>query len=364
VTAGLITPSVQVAYYPDWRYAPDVKPATFGAAPILWDVPVYHVKTGGFRDMKFGVPEVYAALDWARAVKSDLEDYATTKRALSRFAWQMTTTGGAKGVAAAKTKLSTTMATNSDGQYVETNPPPVTGSTFISGGGTQMTPMRVAGAQPNPDEGRRLWLMVASAMGLPETFFGEASVGSHATAKTLDRPTELKMRDRQILWVDIMKDILEFVIEQDAQAPGGTLQGSLSFDKNGKRTVSLGVDANGDELSRLVEVTFPPILDRDIKDRVDSVAQAITLGGFASAGTFDKRTAVQLLLQALGEDDIDQTLDRLAPDDGTPLLPPVNPALAAAGPGDPLLPGQAAASQEARMVEAARKLRAMLVEVG
>lgn len=367
LSTGQTTPSQQLAYYPDWRYHPDVPPATIGAASVFWDQPVYHVKTGGLSDMRFGVPEVYAALDWAASVKSDLENYATTKKALSRFAWSMTTQGGAKGVAAAKAKLQTTVA-SSEPAYAETNPPPVTASTFLSGGGTQMSPMRTAGAQPSPDEGRRLWLMVASAFGLPETFWGEASVGSHATAKTLDRPTELKMRDRQILWADIYKDILEFVVDQAAAAPAGPLGGTVSIDADGKKVIDLGQDENGQDRDRTTEVKFPPILDRDIKDRVDSVVNATTLGGNGSAGTFDKRTVVQLLLQALGEDDIDELLDRLAPNDDEPLLPPHDPNApvppAIAPPGQP--PGTApnVTPQEASMVEAARRLRAMLIKVG
>jgi hypothetical protein len=322
---GALTNDVTIEYYPDWRYHPDIEPPTIGDKIVHWDIPVYHVKVGGLDEQRFGVPEVYAALDWARAVKADLEDYATTKKALSRFAWNMTTRGGAKGVAAAKTKLGTTVGTNDSGQFIETNPPPLTGSMFISGEGTQIQPMRTAGSQPSTDDGRRLWLMVASATGLPETFFGEASVGSHATAKTLDRPTELKMRDRQVLWSDIFKDILEFVIDVAATAPGGMIHGAVTYDPNGERYIDLGVDADGNPIDRQVEVNFPPMLERDALQRVGAVVQAITLGGYGSAGTFDKRTAVQLLLQALGEDDIDDMLDRLAPVDDVPLLPPVLP---------------------------------------
>jgi len=373
---GITRDNIEVAYYPDWRYQPATRPATIGTSAVHWDIPVYHVKTGGLRDMRFGVPEIYAALDWARAVKSDLEDYATVKRALSRFAWNMTTKGGAKGVAAAKTKMNTTIGTTSDA-FIETNPPPGTGSMFIAGEGTQLNPIKTVGAQPNTDEGRRLWLMVASAMGLPETFFGEASVGSHATAKTLDRPTELKMRDRQVLWSDIIKDILAFAIEQNASAPGGTLAGIWSYDLDGNRVLSLGTDPEtGEERSSIVEVSFPPMLERDAKERVEAVVSAITLNGFGSAGTFDKQTAVQLLLQALAEDDIDQMLDRLAPEEGTPLLPPAPPVepastsarrLASTGQGGSAskgggapTPADARANNEAAMVEAVREMRASL----
>jgi hypothetical protein len=60
--------------------------------------------------------------------------------------------------------------------------------------------------------------MVAAATGMPEFFFGDANVGNHATAKTLDRPTELKFLDRQTLWADIHQDILQYVIDQSALA--------------------------------------------------------------------------------------------------------------------------------------------------
>jgi len=185
------------------------------------------------------------------------------------------------------------------------------------------------------------------------------------------------MRDRQVLWSDIIKDILAFAIEQNASAPGGTLAGIWSYDLDGNRVLSLGTDPEtGEEKDRRVEVNFPPMLERDAKERVEAVVSAITLNGFGSAGTFDKQTAVQLLLQALAEDDIDQMLDRLAPEEGTPLLPPAPPVepastsarrLASTGQGGSASRGggvptaaDARANNEAAMVEAVREMRASL----
>src|SRR5262249_28200896 len=78
---------IQHTYYPDWRYSPIVRPPTLNQVPIQWDAPVYHVKTGGFSDMRFGIPDVYAAVDWAKAHKEFLVDWATITPALSRFGW-------------------------------------------------------------------------------------------------------------------------------------------------------------------------------------------------------------------------------------------------------------------------------------
>ena len=74
VGSGGIATTVKTAYYPDWRYTPTAKPASIGGYPVRWETPVYHVKTGGFSNWKFGCSEIYAAIDWSRAYKEFLED--------------------------------------------------------------------------------------------------------------------------------------------------------------------------------------------------------------------------------------------------------------------------------------------------
>src|SRR6266487_6959295 len=169
----------RTAYYPDWRYDPATRPGKIANNPVEWDSPVYHVKVGGLPDMRFGVPETYSALDWARAYKDFLEDVATMMRSYTRFAALMTSKGGAAGVAAAQQALGTTVSDDGEG---ETNPPPVTGSVFIRGDeSVDYKPLNVRGASVNPEDGRRILLMSAAALGLPETFFGDVSVGTLAT---------------------------------------------------------------------------------------------------------------------------------------------------------------------------------------
>src|SRR5262249_50712420 len=157
---------------------------TVRGVPVRWDAPIYHIKTGGFSDMRFGVPEIYAAVDWAKAYKEFLEDWATITRALSRFAWKASTKGGQRGVAALKSRLSTTLGSGAG--MGETTPPPVTGSIAVMSEGNNLEPIKTAGATTSMEDGRRLLLMVCSALGLPETFFGDVSVGTLATATSLD----------------------------------------------------------------------------------------------------------------------------------------------------------------------------------
>jgi len=352
--SGGIATTQRTAYYPDWRYTPRVKPVRIGPHEVRWETPVYHVKVNALSDMRFGVSEVYAAIDWAKAYKEFLEDWVTIVRAYSRFAWQVTTKGGKAGIAAAKGKLATTYG--SSPTAAETNPPPVTGAAFIAGEGTQLSPIRTAGATTSAEDGRRLLLMVAATTGLPESFFGDVSVGTLATAKSLDRPTELQMRARQMLWADVLKGIIGFVIVWAVRAPSGPLHalGSVVEEDDGTPLVTLRDPETGQALDLTVDVDYPPILEHDVQARVGAIVDAATLQGHPPAGTMDDRTLARLLLTALGEDDVDDLLDRLYPDEGRGQPVPLLRQDRLAKPGESGIGEQGA---EATFTEAVRELR-------
>jgi hypothetical protein len=299
--------------YPDWRYSQDTKPTSVRGYSVDWDHPVYHVKTGCLGDMKFGVSEVYPALDWAKAYKMFLEDWATLTRAYSRFAHKLTLPSQ-KMVAGAKAKLGTTYGNS--GSAGETNPPPVTGSTFIASPGVDISPIRIGGANVSMEDGRRLLLMVCAAVGLPETFMGDTSVGSLATAKSLDRPTELRFRNRQTLWGDVHQAILGFVIEQAVRS--GALKGQVYKEEDGTPRVELAPDEEGEPRDATVTVDWPGVLEHDTPALVGSIVDAATMRGQPQAGVIAPKTVSKLLLQALSVDDVDSLLDELYPevDDG------------------------------------------------
>lgn len=289
----------RTAYYPDWRYQPKARRPEYAGFPVHWNEPVYHLKVGGLSSMKFGVSEVYAAIDWAVAYKSFLEDWATIVRSLSRFAWKLTAVGGQKSIAAAKAKIATTQSTNAD----ETNPPPTTGSVFIQKPGYDLVPIPKSGATVSAEDGRRLMLMVSATMGLPETFFGDVSVGTLATANSLDRPTELKFKDRQSTWSDVFADICQYVVYWAAKAPRGPLAGVVTIQEEEDGTPRLTLP--GDQ-EITIRATFPPILEHDIAQQVSAVTQA------SETGLIDDETIARMLLTALGEQDVDAALERIA----------------------------------------------------
>lgn len=301
--SGRLEVESQTAYYPDWRWMPATRPAVIAGYPVIWDAPVYHVRVGGLPSMRFGVPEVYAAIDWARAYKSFLEDWATIVRAYSRFAFQLTVKGGKSGIAAAKMKMASTMG--SDG--IEGNPPPAAASTFVGSENATLQPVRTSGATTSADDARRLLLMVAAVMGLPETFFGDASVGSLATAASLDRPTELKFLSRQTLWADVLTAICNFAVAAAIRA--GTLGGNIDDEDDGTPRVTLTATdpETGEPLKATVHVSFPPILEHDVAATTTAITQA------AQLDVLDDRTLAKMMLQALGEKNVDEVLGKLFP---------------------------------------------------
>lgn len=331
------------AYYPDWRYRPPgTRRATVDNIPVRWDEPVAHVKLGALPGMRFGVPATYAALDWALAYKAFLEDWASIVRSLQRFAWVAKTAGGAAGVAAIKTKLGTTLGS---GNRAETNPPPLAGSVAIMAEGQELTPIPKTGATITADDGRQLKLMVAAAFDLPETFFGDVDTGNLATAKTLDRPTELAFRDEQTLWSDTYRDLLQFVIDRAATAPDGPLRGAEATDVFGQPMIQLAIDpSTGEPLDRTLEIGFPPILEHDLAETIDAIAMAATLDGQPPAGTLDLRTTTRLLLEALHVDQAEDLLEQLFPEPGAD-------GTGDEGDGSAPLPAD---TQEARQQEAER----------
>lgn len=316
-TTGQKASISETAYYPDWRYKPiGGHPTSIGGHPVRVNEPVYHVAVNKLSDMRFGVSEVYASIDWVKAYKDFLTDWATIVRSYSRFAWQMTTKGGARGVAAAKTKLGTTLSASSG---VDRNPPPIAGSTFVNTEGVDMKPIKTAGATTSADDGRRLMLMGCAGLGIFEHYFGDPSTGNLATATAMERPMELMFRDRQTLWADVHRNIANYVIDEAVRAPNGKLQGgSVTVDDENEDVVTMPIDeTTGEPMDRHVDVDFPPLLQKNTKETIDAIVTACTLNG-GTPQTMDLKTVTKLLLLALGEDEVDEVLEHLFGTDDTP----------------------------------------------
>lgn len=294
---GTITAEPMSAWYPAMGYQPDQK--ILGRDPVQADARVLHVKVGGLEKWKWGLSELYSVRPWAKAFTMFLESWATIQESLKRIAVIVSTPGGSKAQTRIKTQVgNSTLADGSARQ--ETNPPPVTGAWWIGGPNQKVEPMLTKNATTAPDEARQLKLMVCAGVGTPEHMFGDPSTSNLATAKTLDRPTELKFKNRQNLWATTLKTLCEFAMSRSIMAPKGRLS-----------------EAKADPTAKTVVVTFPPILEHDIAEWVGAVVDAATLRGQSIAGTIDPRTLAKMLLNEIpGVENVDAIVDEMYPPAG------------------------------------------------
>lgn len=309
--------ALKKVWYPSWLYHPEGadKVEEIGGSPVDWEHPIYHVKVNSVLNQKFGTSEIYAAQAWAQAYNKFLSDWATIVRSYARFAWDIVK-GTAKGRIAVKAALDSKLS--SDGDY---QPAPSTGSAFIHDEATKMVPIKTSGATTAAEDGRRLLLMVCAEMGLPETFFGDASVGTLATAKSLNRPTELQFSLRQLLHKEILENLCGYAVQQAAEYGKGVLRGEWEPDDwDGKQFVYVNDVENEDEEKRdkpidtTVNVVFPPLVEEDVKSMVEAVVNAATLAGNPLAGTLDAEYTTKRLLTVLGETDIEDVMAKLFPE--------------------------------------------------
>lgn len=322
-----LSPENMKVWLPSLDYQPATKPASIHGIKVNWDMPVCRVKIGCPASWRWGVPPLYASIDWARAYKDFLEDWATVQRSLSRFALMIETKGGSGAIAAYNALLNTTFA-DAQGTQIERNPPPVTGSAHISGPGNTVKPFQSAGSKDSPEQARRLLLGVAAAQGMPETFYGDASTGSLATAQSLDRPTELKFLEMQNRWIDTLNQILQYVL----MVSSGTLKSQMRESLDGKKLRIIPMRArmtvNGIiwEAGRIMEkgdvniiVKFPAVLEHDPAAMVDAWAHVATLGGRTGipAGVVDRRTVAAGMLHEIGFEDVATLLDDIYGKPGT-----------------------------------------------
>lgn len=303
---------------PAIHHNPAQRPKTWNNVRIDWNVRVLHVKTGGLTMMKFGLPELYSAFNWATAYKKFLEGFATIVAAYARLAMKITGLAGAKGIAAAKSKMNTTISGKAGGTAtVDRNPPTNAASWMALSGNVDVAPVKTANSTTGPDEARALRSMVAAGSDTPEHFFGDSDVGNFATSETLDRPTELKMVSRQRLWTHVMLTMSQKLIEWSAAAPDGKLNNAgwvAKTERDPFDSSRIVVVTAPRDKSNKVTVTFPTILERDVTERVRAVVNAATLNGRKAEGIIpDRKLLFKLLMVALGEKDADYLSEKYYP---------------------------------------------------
>lgn len=294
------------ALYPCVRYQPLYKPDNYGRVPIYWNAPVLHMRTGGLKHMLFGVPETYAAIDWARAYKEFLEDWHTIVSSLARFAWKATSTKSR--IAKLKDKIGGRRANELEETPMGQPKPPVPGAILGMAPGEDLTPIPKTGATTSAEDAKPARMMVASAMDLPDTILSsDPQQGAMATAKTLDRPTELGFRSRQSMWAEFHQAIFRY--RMNTMVRLGQLPGSKERVDSGTMYVEPRMDPS-------VDVKFPPILEHDMGEVVTAIVTAATLAGHPDANVIPREEVSKALMSAIGIEDVQDALEQLDKADG------------------------------------------------
>lgn len=316
---GTVTPKLSSAYYPDWRYNPSDKPDVINGHPVHWDAPIMHVKVNCLPDMKYGVSEVYAALDWAKAYKVHLENGSKLWQAFARFAFSLTTRGGATAVAAAKAKIKTMIGKTVTNDTTERSTPMPVAGVFTGSEGVKLDTIKTSGVTTSMDDARRFMLQAGSATGTPEHMLAmDPSTSNLATSKTMERPLELQFMARQALWIGIYKDVLTYVIDQSIRAENGLLEGTGVEDEYTgeiQYVLSQTDDETKQPISRAVSITFPPLLEHDITQTVAALISGATLDGKPLAGTIDMKTLTRAVFKALKIENAEELIEKMYPGD-------------------------------------------------
>lgn len=229
------------------------------------DALIYHLTYNTITQR--GNPLLLPALIWMKYHTKFLGSRIAIMLALAKFAWRSKVKGGQIATDAIKAKT--------DAQAI------AAGSHLVENLGVDTTPIKTeTGASAAYQDGRMIKLMIAAAVGIPEQYFGDISIGNLATAKTVELPMMKMFQSYQKVWGDTYQDINEVILEHN----------KVPSDK------------------WYVDLDFPAIAPEDLAGMALSL-QAI-LSVLPNLG--DSRDVQQVALMSLGIDDTAEVLDALA----------------------------------------------------
>jgi hypothetical protein len=289
---GVNTAAETVEYHPSlalWRAARGGRasnaPKTIEGKPVVWNVPIRHRRVGGYSHWPFGLPIVYAAMDWAMAHTTFLSDWRAFVAALSKHAAQLTNPRATPDqIAAAKAQIE-----------ADAGRP---GGVFVAGGDWKIEPLKATGAAISVQDAKAYRLQIAAALGVPDHILsGDAEQGSLATAQALNRPMEIAFRAEQQAWGDLYHEVCSWALRAMA---GRALEDGLS----------------------LVSIEWPPIMEHQPREAVEALARALS-APLAPELAGAEREARGALLNAAGYADAWQILDAATGLDGP--LPGIEP---------------------------------------
>ncbi len=300
--------------HPALGFVPAQRIKYLNGAEVRWDAPILHVPVNRLDGWKYGIPDVYASIAWARMYKEFLVDWALLAKSLAKFAWRATGSNKTRAQRAADKIAANATKTNG------TLPVPPVGQAAVMDSGTSLEAIPKTGAQVDADSGKPLAAMAAAGVGLPVTILlaDPGQTGARAVAETLDLPTILEMTMRRMLWTSVLDRVLQHAIDAAVLAPRGTLRGTATIDVWDRKVVTLAGDTE-----RTVEIDWPPLIDVDPVELIKAIVAA------DGTGKLPPLTTVRLLLKALGVKNPEEVIETITDADGNFIDPAITAGQAA-----------------------------------
>jgi len=198
------------------------------------DALVYHLTYNTITQR--GNPLLLPALIWMKYHTKFLASRIAVMLALAKFAWKSKVKGGQTAVDTIKAK---------------TNQQEISaGSQLVENMGVETTPIKTeTGASAAYQDGRMIKLMICSAVGIPEQYFGDISIGNLATAKTVELPMMKMFQSYQKVWEDTYQDIDEIILAHN-QIP----EDKWYIDRDFPAIAPADVIAIGQALTQILQV--------------------------------------------------------------------------------------------------------------
>lgn len=308
---------------------------------------IYHVAIN--KRGKFGESELAAAADWLKAHKEFMEDRATLSRAAAQVAWRKKRKGNANDISSQLQKLQSSLVENI-GRW-DNNPPSASGSTIIENEGSTMEWVKTdTGAQNALMDERILRMMVGSAVGVMNHYFGDESAANLATATAMELPMLKMYEGWQKLLADLIKDLCKYVLDvaneagrigpqdvslkykTDAPAkPSSIIQSMMMGGLPSADGVKEGMlaeaaplavvttqqpkavdDIEDDDTGAVdwyVDVDFPPIIQREVGGYIAALKNMFSMMPVLNIES--QKLVISMALTALGVNDVDEVMAKL-----------------------------------------------------
>ncbi len=258
----------KTGYYRSLSNIKDVATPDYVGASVQsnQDAIVYHVAINDLSGQR-GNSYLLPALQWIELYRKFLASRVAIMLALARFAWRTKRQGGAIDVANTKAQVNEKKIDAA--------------SWLIENMGSDTQPIKTDTGAPNAyTDGRMLKLQVSAAVGWPEQYFGDISIGNLATAKTVELPVMKMCQSYQSLWHGVYDRIDNLILEH-ADIPEG---------------------------KRYVDRDFPDITPEDAAALSLAIQQMVTtFPEFSSS-----RDVLQKALLTIGIPNTNEVLDQLS----------------------------------------------------